>query len=142
MLDQTIPSFHRLARLDRIAVLVDHRARVKIAILVGIDLEELCREGMGEIVENIFARGDVAGKIAPFRRRDFRKAALHQGFAGRDDLDDGGMAGFQIALDRRDEAWDLHRRDQMIEEALLVGFESRTRRGSWRYDYRPCRLRR
>ena len=110
-------------------VFVDHGPRLKVAVLVGIDLEELCREGMGEIVENIFARGDVAGKIAPFRCGDFRKAALHQGFAGRDDLDDGGMAGLQIALDRRDEAWDLHRRDQMIEEALLVGLKRRARGG-------------
>ena len=82
---------------------------------------------MGEIVQNIFARGDVAGKIAPFGDGDFRKAALHQRFAGRDDLDHGGVARLQIPIDRSDEARNLHRRDQMIEKALLVGFERRTR---------------
>ena len=63
----------------------------------------------------------------PFRDGDFRKAALHQRFAGRDDLDHRGVARLQIAINRSDEARDLHRRDQMIEEALLVGFEGRTR---------------
>ena len=46
---------------------------------------------MGEIIENIFARGDIAGEIAPFRGGDFREATLHQRFAGRDDLDHGGV---------------------------------------------------
>lgn len=127
MLDQPITALHGLARLDRIGLLVDHGPRVQIAVLVGIDFKELDREGMGEIVENIFARGDVAGKITPFRSGYFGQAALHQRFAGRDDLNDGGVAGFQMPFDRGDQARDLHRRDQVIEEALFVGLEGRAR---------------
>ena len=127
MLDQPIAALHGFARLDGIAVLIDDGPRLQIAVLVGIDLVKLRREGMGEIVQDIFARGDVAGKIAPFGRGDFREAALHQRFAGRDDLDHRGVARLQIAINRSDEARDLHRRDQMVEEALLVGFESRAR---------------
>jgi hypothetical protein len=39
--------------------------------------------------------------IAPFLGRDVGQPPFHQRLAGRDDLDDGGMARFQIALDRR-----------------------------------------
>ena len=35
----------------------------------------------------------------------------------------------EIALDRRDQRRRLHRRDQMIEEALLGAFEGRARGG-------------
>ena len=54
---------------------------------------------MREIIEDIFARRDVDLHIAPFLGRDFGEAALHQRFAGRDDLDDGGMARLDIALE-------------------------------------------
>ena len=65
----------------------------------------------------------------PFRGRDLGEAALEQRLVGRDDLHDGGMAGVEIARDRGDQGRAFHRRQQMIEEALLVGFEGRARGG-------------
>ena len=46
---------------------------------------------------NILARGDVDLHVAPILGWNLGKPPLHQGLAGRDDLDDGGMAGFEIA---------------------------------------------
>ena len=84
---------------------------------------------MGEIIEDIFARRDVDLDVAPVLGRDFGEPPLHQRLAGRDDLDDGGMAGGEIALDGGDQRGRLHRRDQMIEETLLGALESRARGG-------------
>ena len=90
-LDQPVAAGDGLAALHRLAVAKD-RTRGEIALAVGEGLVELGREGMGEIVENIFARRDVDLDVAPFLGRDFGEAALHQRLAGRDDLDHGGMA--------------------------------------------------
>ena len=90
-LDQPVAARDRLAAQDRLAVAA-HRTRGEIALLVGERLVELHREAVREIIEDIFARRDVDLDIAPFLGRDFGEAALHQRFAGRDDLDDGGMA--------------------------------------------------
>ena len=80
-----------LPAFDRLAVAID-RPRAEIALAVGEGLVELHREGMGEVVEDIFPRRDVDLYVVPFLGRDFGKPALHQRLAGGDDLDDGGMA--------------------------------------------------
>ena len=113
---------------DRLAVAID-RPRGEIAFRVGEGLVELHRKGMGEVVENVFARRDVDLHVAPFLGRDLGKPALHQRFAGGDDLDDGGMARLQIALDRADQRGRLHRGDEVIEEALLGALEGGARGG-------------
>ncbi len=111
--------------MDRLAVAVDGPGR-EIALAVGERLEELGREAVREVIENVFARRDVDLDVAPFLGRNLGEPPLHQRLAGRDDLDDGGMAGFEIALDRGDQRRRLHRGDQVIEEALLGAFEGRT----------------
>ena len=78
---------------------------------------------MEEIIEDVLARRDVDLDVAPFLGRDLGEAPLHQRFAGRDDLNDGGVTGLEIALDRADQGRRLHRRDEMREEPLLRGLE-------------------
>ena len=129
MLDHAVAAFDRLARNDRIAVGVVSRARVEIALVVAEELEELRRERVAQIVEHIFPRRDVDREIAPFRGRDLREAAVEQRLVGRDDLQHDGMALLEIARDRGDQGRAFHRRQQMIEEALLVRFEGRARGG-------------
>ena len=99
LLDQAVAPFDGLAALHRLAVAKD-RPRREIALAVGERLEELGREAVREIVEDVFARRDVDLDVAPFLGRNLGEPALHQRLAGRDDLDDGGMAGVEIALDR------------------------------------------
>ena len=123
-LDHAVAPFDGLAALDRLAVAVDGPGR-EIALAVGERLEELGREAVREIIENVFARRDVDLHVAPFLGRDLGEAPLHQRLAGRDDLDDGSVAGFEIALDRGDQRRGLHRGDEVIEEALLGAFEGR-----------------
>ena len=89
--------------------------------------EQLGREAVRQVVENVFARRDVDLDITPFLGRNLRQATFHQGFAGGDDLDDGGVAGFKIALDRRNQRRCLHGGDEMIEEALLGALEGGSR---------------
>jgi hypothetical protein len=56
--------------------------RRQIAFAVGERLVELHREGMGEIVEDIFPRRDVDMHVVPFLGRDLGQSALHQCLAG------------------------------------------------------------
>ena len=80
---------------------------------------------MGEVIQNVLARGDVHPHVIPFLGGDLRETAFHQRLAGRHDLDHGSMAVHQILLDRADQGRRLHRGQQMAEEALLGGFEGR-----------------
>ena len=125
-LDHAVAAFHGLAALDRLAVAVDRPGR-EIALAVGEGLVELGRKAVRQVVEDVFARRDVDLDVAPFLGRDLGEAALHQRLAGGDDLDDGGMAGLEIALDRGDQRRGLHRRDEMVEEALLGALEGGAR---------------
>ena len=102
VLDHAVAPLHRLAALDRLAIAIDRPGR-EVALAVGEWLEELGRKAVRQIVENVFARRDVDLHVAPFLGRDLGEAPLHQRLAGRDDLDDGGMAGVEIALDRGDQ---------------------------------------
>jgi hypothetical protein len=100
--------------LDRLAV-VEDRPGGEIAVVVGVWLEQLSRKAVGEIVENVFARRDVNLDVGPFLGRNLQQAPFHQRFAGRYDLDDGGVDGIKIAIDRRDQRRRLHGGDEMIE---------------------------
>ena len=84
---------------------------------------------MGEIVEDVLARRDIDLDVIPFLGRNLGEPALHQRFAGRDELDDGGVVGLEIALDRADQRRRFHAGQQMAEEALLGGFEGGSRGG-------------
>ncbi len=127
-LDQPVAALDGVAALHGLAVAID-RPRGQVALAIGERLEELRREAVRQVVEHVLARRDVDLHVAPFLGRDVGKATLHQRLAGGDDLDDGGMAGLQIALDRPDQRRRLHRGDQVREEALLGGLEGRARRG-------------
>src|SRR5439155_18048873 len=85
------------------------------------------RKGMGEIVKDILARGDVDLDVAPVLRWYRGEPALHQRLAGRDNLDDGGMASVQIAFDRADQGWRLHRSQEVAKEALPSALEGGSR---------------
>ena len=128
LLDQPITAGDGLAALHGLAIAID-RPRGEIALAVGERLVELGREAVRQIIQHVFARRDVDLNVAPFLGRNLGKPALHQRLAGRDDLDDGGMASRQIALDGGDQRGRLHRRDQMVEETLLGALEGRPRGG-------------
>ena len=129
LLDQAVAALDGLAALDRLAVAVD-RPRREVALAVGEGLEELGREAVRQIVEHVFARRDVDLDVAPFLGRDLGEPALHQRLAGRDDLDDGGMA---VPRDRarstRISVGVFIAVMQMVEEALLGALEGRARGG-------------
>jgi hypothetical protein len=79
-----------------------------------------------QIIQNVLARRYVDLDIAPLLGGDFGKPAFHQCFACRDDLDYGGVAGGEIAIDRFDQRRRFHRGDQVIEETLLGALERGT----------------
>jgi len=121
-LDQLVAAGDGLPALDGLAVAIN-RPRRQIALAVRERLVELHREGMGEIVEDIFPRRDVDAHVVPFLGRDFCQAPFHQGFAGRHDLDDGGVPVDQVLLDGADQRRGLHAGQEMTEEALLGALE-------------------
>ena len=110
MLDHPVAAFDRLARNHRIAVGVVCRAREEVALVVGVELEQLGRERVAQIVEDVFPGRDVDREIGPFRGRDLGEAAVEQGLVGRDDLQDAGMPVLEIARDRGDQGRAFHRR--------------------------------
>ena len=87
LLDQPVAALDGLAAFDRLAVAHDG-PREEISFPVGEGLVELDRKGMREIVEDVFARREIDLDVVPVFGRNLGKAALHQRFAGRDDLDD------------------------------------------------------
>ncbi len=129
-LDQAVAALDGIAALHGLAVAID-RPRGEVAVAIGEGLEELCREAVRQVVEHVLARRDIDLDVAPFLGRDVGKPPLHQRLAGGDDLDDGGMAGIEVALDRRDQRRRLHRGDQVREEPLLGGFEGRPCCRTW-----------
>src|SRR3546814_2565225 len=58
---------------------------------------------------------------------DLGEPPVEQRLAGRDHLHHDGVARLEVALDRRDQGRALHGGQEMVEEALLVGFEGRSR---------------
>ena len=80
---------------------------------------------MLQIRAYVLPRRNVDGNIVPFLGRDLGQPPFHQGFAGRDDLDDSGVTRFQIALDRSDQCRGFHGGQEVAEEALLGALESR-----------------
>ena len=112
----------RQIQLDGLTV-AENGAGREIALVVGERLVELHREGMGKIVQHIFTRRDVHAHVVPFLGRDLGQAALHQGFAGGHDLDDGGIAVRQVPLNRADKRRRLHAGQEMAEESLLGALE-------------------
>ena len=122
--DHLVAPRHGLPAFDWLAVAID-RARRQVALRIRERLVELDREGMGEVVEDIFARRQVHFQVAPFLGGDLGEPPFHQRLAGRNDLDDGGMARLQIAGDRADQRRGFHRREQVPEKALLGALEGR-----------------
>ena len=124
LLDQAVAAVDGVPALHGLAIAIDGPGG-EIALAIGEGLEELGREAVREIVQHIFARGDVDLNVAPFFGRNLRQPSLHQRLAGRDDLNDGGMALAEVALDGRDQRRSLHGSDEVIEESLLGALESR-----------------
>ena len=79
--DQFVAARDSFAAFDGLAVAIDRPGR-QIALAVGERLVELHREGMGEVIEDVFPRRDVDADIVPFLGRDLGEAALHQRLAG------------------------------------------------------------
>src|SRR3546814_2231119 len=72
---------------DRVASLVIGGTRGEVSLAIGAGFEQLDRKAVREIIEHIFARGDVDRHIAPLVRRNLGEPALLQRFPGRYDLD-------------------------------------------------------
>ncbi len=102
LLDEAVTACDGFPALDRLAVAID-RPGAEVTFRVGEGFVELDREGVGEVVEDILARGDVDLDVAPFFSWNLREPALHQRFARRHDLDDRGVPSLKIVLDRTDQ---------------------------------------
>ncbi|ARU03147.1 hypothetical protein LOKVESSMR4R_03924 (plasmid) [Yoonia vestfoldensis] len=141
MLDKIIPPPLRLAADDRVAIAIEGGARAQIAILVGVRLKKLRREAVHQVVHDVLPRREIDLQIVPVRGRDLFKAAFHHRFAGRDHLNHGRVPCCKVRLDGADQRGTFHGGDEMVEEALLVALEGRTR-GGFRLGVQRAGLRR
>ena len=129
LLDESVAPRGGLLADDGVAVVVEHRARHDVALVVGERLLELHREGVGEELDDGLARRQVDIDVVPLRCRDLGDAPLHQRLAGGHQLHDGGTPCVEIGLDCADKRRALHRRQQMSEETLLRTLEGGHRGG-------------
>ena len=79
-LDEAAASCYGFPALNRLAIAING-PRAEVALRVRERFVELDREGVGEIVEHILARGDIDLDVTPVFGRDLGEPALHQGFA-------------------------------------------------------------
>ena len=128
-LDQLVAQRDGLLRLHGVAVLVEDRARVRVAVVVGVLLVQHGREGVHQEVQDVLARGQVDGQVVPLGGGDLGEAALGERLAGRDELDDGRASGFEVGFDGAQQRRALHRGEEVSEEALLGALEGAHRGG-------------
>ena len=129
LLDQGVARGDGLPAEHRVAVGVMDGPAHQVAVIVGERLAQLHREGVGQIVEDVLAGREVDGEVVPFGGGDVGDAALHQGLAGGDQLDDAGAPLFEVGVDGAEERRALHGGEEVSEEALLGGLEGRDRGG-------------
>lgn len=98
-----------------------------VAVGVGVGLVEVGGEGVFEVAEDVFPGREVDGEVVPFAGGDLGDAPIEEGFAGGDDLDHGGVAVVEVALDALEQGGAFHAVEQMGEEALLGGLEGGAR---------------
>ena len=110
LLDQGIAGGHCFLAQDRVALGVSHRPRHQVAFVVGERLLQLHREGVGQILQARLPWRQVDGDVLPFRDGNPGDAPVQQSLAGGDQLDDAGMAGLEIGLDRPDQRGAFHGR--------------------------------
>jgi hypothetical protein len=114
--------------VNRIARLIDHRARALIAVLVPVAFHGARREGIVEIIRHDLAGRKVELDLGPILGGEIGKAPVEQGFGGRNKLDDDAVVGGQRILDGGKQRGQFHRQQKLAEEALLRAFEARARR--------------
>src|SRR5215471_17233355 len=115
MLDHALAPLDRLARDNRIAVTVAGGAGVEVAFGVAVELEELRRERVAQIVENVFAGRDVAREIGPFRGRDLLQAPLQQRLLVETTCSAMAWPASRSRAIAAMRVGHFHRREQMIE---------------------------
>ena len=77
---------------------------------------------------HIFTRGQLDIEPGALLGGQVGQRTVEHGFGRRNKLDDGAVAAREIVGDRRDQRWQLHRQQDLAEEALLGRFEDRQRR--------------
>ena len=87
--DEGFAARDRFLAEDGVTVLVEDGPGVEVAVVVGELLLQLDREGVGQELDDGLARGEVDREVVPFGGGDLGDAAVHERFAGGDELDDG-----------------------------------------------------
>ena len=123
LLDQRIASRDRFLGMDGLAV-HDDGAGCECCHLIRIALVKLRRKAVAQVIEYIFLSGVTSMERSPHssvgisdRRRSMRLSAVET------KLHDGRVPVCQIGRNRLQKARRLHRRDEVIEKALLVALE-------------------
>ena len=76
---------------------------------------------------HIFARRKVQRQFRAIGGVEICEAAREQGFACRDELDDGALVRLESDIDGGQKAWQFHREKESREETLFGAFEPRAR---------------
>ena len=127
LLDHPVARGERRVAQHRRALFVDHRLGARIAILVSEHRHQPDREALGEVVDHVFARAKVDLERFAFCIGQVGEAPVEHGFGSRDKLHHRRIAVGKCGIDRREQARQLHREQQLRKEALFGAFEHRER---------------
>ena len=122
-LDERVAGGDGFLAEDGVSVAVDGGPAHEGSAFVGEGFVESDGEGVAQVVEDVFARREVDGDVVPFVGGDFGDAAVHEGLAGGDDLDDASASVREVVVDGSEERGALHGGEQVAEEPLFGAFE-------------------
>ena len=122
-LDERVAGGDGFLAEDGVSVAVDGGPAHEGSAFVGEGFVELDGEGVAQVVEDVFARREVDGDVVPFVGGDFGDAAVHEGLAGGDDLDDASASVGEVVVDGAEERGALHGGEEVAEEPLFGALE-------------------
>ncbi len=109
LLDHAIARGKRRTTQNRGTVLITHRFGPSIAVLVRKHGHQPHRKAFGEVIDHVFAGGEIDFECFAFRIGEIGEAAVKHGFGGRDELHYNSVAVGKRRINRRQQARQLHR---------------------------------
>ena len=110
---------------DGIAIGIAHWLGTRIAIFIDKNLHQPDREALHQIIDDILAGGEIDFEMFTLYRAQIGKPSVEHGFSGRDELDHRRLPVRQHLIDCGQQAWQLHRKEELREEALFSSLEDR-----------------
>jgi len=139
MLDHLAAAGDRSLVVDWTAFFVEHRCRALGAGIIDEYLHLLRGEGALKVLDHRVERAEIEVEIGALFWGEAVETAIEGAFGGRNQLDDNHLVAIQMEIDGSNQRGELHRQQQLVEEALLGAFKPASR-GSFRTAVERCAI--